>query len=236
MGRLDSYRICGILRSDSPHSNSKSLYQIFVQSSRKKNSQKNLTERFIIINVQQSHNFDTRSKSNKNWSNYVFKIFALKYFLNYVLFLSRKLKLLILYDVSRKVIQYLTEFVCFNVANCIIRDLIHLSDCSYICYIFDLRFILQFLGCVSDRQASQRVNSFPMKDMHSRGSMVHPDARRDAPVRFSKIRVTWSSNLLTRVNPPWNSNKIVSKTEKEIRLTIVASFSIFSRECCEFYQ
>lgn len=41
--------------------------------------------------------------------------------------------------------------------------------------------ILTFLGCASDRQASQRVNSFPMKDMHSRGSMVHPDARRDAP-------------------------------------------------------
>ncbi|XP_011865785.1 PREDICTED: putative ferric-chelate reductase 1 homolog [Vollenhovia emeryi] len=41
--------------------------------------------------------------------------------------------------------------------------------------------VLTFLGCASDRQASQRVNSFPMKDMHSRGSMVHPDARRDAP-------------------------------------------------------
>ncbi|XP_012535787.1 putative ferric-chelate reductase 1 homolog [Monomorium pharaonis] len=41
--------------------------------------------------------------------------------------------------------------------------------------------ILTFLGCASDRQASQRVNSFPMKDMHSRGSMMHPDARRDAP-------------------------------------------------------
>lgn len=53
-----------------------------------------------------------------------------------------------------------------------------------------LMLLLQFLGCASDRQASQRVNSFPMKDMHSRGSMVHPDARRDAPVRFSKIRVT----------------------------------------------
>lgn len=25
------------------------------------------------------------------------------------------------------------------------------------------------------------MNSFPMKDMHSRGSMVHPDARQDAP-------------------------------------------------------
>lgn len=54
----------------------------------------------------------------------------------------------------------LTTFVVFHV-------LIHL--------------ILTFLGCASDRQASQRVNSFPMKDMHSRGSMVHPDARRDAP-------------------------------------------------------
>jgi len=50
--------------------------------------------------------------------------------------------------------------------------------------------LLQFLGCASDRQASQRVNSFPMKDMHSRGSMMHPDARRDAPVRFSKIKMT----------------------------------------------
>lgn len=53
-----------------------------------------------------------------------------------------------------------------------------------------LMLLLQFLGCASDRQASQRVNSFPMKDMHSRGSMMHPDERRDAPVRFSKIRVT----------------------------------------------
>lgn len=49
--------------------------------------------------------------------------------------------------------------------------------------------MLQFVGCASDRQASQRVNSFPMKDMHSRGSMVHPDARQDAPVSFSLIRM-----------------------------------------------
>lgn len=35
VGRLDSYRICGILRSDSSHSNSKSHCQIFVQSSKK---------------------------------------------------------------------------------------------------------------------------------------------------------------------------------------------------------
>ena len=33
------------------------------------------------------------------------------------------------------------------------------------------------------------MNSFPMKDMHSRGSMVHPDARQDAPVSFLLIRI-----------------------------------------------
>lgn len=67
----------------------------------------------------------------------------------------------------------------------------HLTQDLILIVVFvTLLLLLQFLGCASDRQASQRVNSFPMKDMHSRGSMVHPDARRDAPVRFSKIRVT----------------------------------------------
>ncbi|XP_012256779.2 putative ferric-chelate reductase 1 homolog [Athalia rosae] len=41
--------------------------------------------------------------------------------------------------------------------------------------------VLTFAGCASDRQASHRVNSFPMKDMHARSAMTHPDARRDAP-------------------------------------------------------
>ncbi|XP_020280985.1 putative ferric-chelate reductase 1 homolog isoform X2 [Pseudomyrmex gracilis] len=52
---------------------------------------------------------------------------------------------------------------------------------AYVVFHVLTHLVLTFLGCVSDRQASQRVNSFPMKDMHSRGSMVHPDARRDAP-------------------------------------------------------
>ncbi|XP_029676548.1 putative ferric-chelate reductase 1 homolog [Formica exsecta] len=52
---------------------------------------------------------------------------------------------------------------------------------AYVVFYVLTHLILTFLGCVSDKQASQRVNSFPMKDMHSRGSMVHPDARRDAP-------------------------------------------------------
>ncbi|XP_025160068.1 putative ferric-chelate reductase 1 homolog isoform X3 [Harpegnathos saltator] len=52
---------------------------------------------------------------------------------------------------------------------------------AYVMFHVLIHLILTFLGCASDRQASQRVNSFPMKDMHSRGSMVHPDARRDAP-------------------------------------------------------
>ncbi|XP_011637244.1 putative ferric-chelate reductase 1 homolog [Pogonomyrmex barbatus] len=52
---------------------------------------------------------------------------------------------------------------------------------AYVAFYVLTHLILTFLGCVSDRQASQRVNSFPMKDMHSRGSMVHPDSRRDAP-------------------------------------------------------
>lgn len=38
------------------------------------------------------------------------------------------------------------------------------------------------MSCVSDKQAVQRVNSFPMKDLHSRGSMIHPEPKRDAPV------------------------------------------------------
>ena len=46
---------------------------------------------------------------------------------------------------------------------------------------------LQFAGCASDKQGSQRVNSFPMKDVHARNSMTHPDARRDAPVSRTEL-------------------------------------------------
>lgn len=52
---------------------------------------------------------------------------------------------------------------------------------AYVVFHILTHLILTFVGCASDRQASQRVNSFPMKDMHSRGSMVHPDSRQDAP-------------------------------------------------------
>ncbi|XP_043508551.1 putative ferric-chelate reductase 1 homolog isoform X1 [Frieseomelitta varia] len=52
---------------------------------------------------------------------------------------------------------------------------------AYVVFHILTHLILTFVGCASDKQASQRVNSFPMKDMHSRGSMVHPDARQDAP-------------------------------------------------------
>ncbi|XP_043583133.1 putative ferric-chelate reductase 1 homolog isoform X1 [Bombus pyrosoma] len=52
---------------------------------------------------------------------------------------------------------------------------------AYVVFHILTHLILTFVGCASDRQTSQRVNSFPMKDMHSRGSMVHPDARQDAP-------------------------------------------------------
>ncbi|XP_076665949.1 putative ferric-chelate reductase 1 homolog isoform X2 [Andrena cerasifolii] len=52
---------------------------------------------------------------------------------------------------------------------------------AYVVFHILTHLVLTFVGCASDRQASQRVNSFPMKDMHSRGSMVHPDARQDAP-------------------------------------------------------
>lgn len=52
---------------------------------------------------------------------------------------------------------------------------------AYVVFHIVTHLFLTFTGCISDRQGSQRVNSFPMKDMHSRGSMSHPDARRDAP-------------------------------------------------------
>lgn len=52
---------------------------------------------------------------------------------------------------------------------------------AYVVFHILTHLVLTFVGCASDRQASQRVNSFPMKDMHSRGSMVHPDSRQDAP-------------------------------------------------------
>ncbi|XP_053985037.1 putative ferric-chelate reductase 1 homolog isoform X1 [Hylaeus volcanicus] len=52
---------------------------------------------------------------------------------------------------------------------------------AYVVFHILTHLILTFVGCASDVQASQRVNSFPMKDTHSRSSMVHPDARQDAP-------------------------------------------------------
>lgn len=52
---------------------------------------------------------------------------------------------------------------------------------AYVIFHVLSHLILTFAGCASDRQASHRVNSFPMKDMHSRSAMSHPDARRDAP-------------------------------------------------------
>ncbi|XP_076166775.1 putative ferric-chelate reductase 1 homolog isoform X2 [Ptiloglossa arizonensis] len=52
---------------------------------------------------------------------------------------------------------------------------------AYVVFHILTHLILTFVGCASDRQANQRVNSFPMKDMHSRCSIVHPDTRQDAP-------------------------------------------------------
>ncbi|XP_012272303.1 putative ferric-chelate reductase 1 homolog [Orussus abietinus] len=52
---------------------------------------------------------------------------------------------------------------------------------AYVVFHVFTHLFLTFAGCASDRQANQRVNSFPMKDMHTRSSMIHPDARRDAP-------------------------------------------------------
>lgn len=59
-----------------------------------------------------------------------------------------------------------------------------------------MTYLLQFAGCASDRQSSQRVNSFPMKDMHSRNSMSHSDSRRDAPVSNTKIHEFFTLSLL----------------------------------------
>ncbi|XP_046610894.1 putative ferric-chelate reductase 1 homolog [Neodiprion virginianus] len=52
---------------------------------------------------------------------------------------------------------------------------------AYVVFHILTHLILTFVGCASDRQASHRINSFPMKDMHARSAMTHPDARRDAP-------------------------------------------------------
>ncbi|XP_014210218.1 putative ferric-chelate reductase 1 homolog [Copidosoma floridanum] len=52
---------------------------------------------------------------------------------------------------------------------------------GYVAFHVLTHLFLTFAGCASDRQGSQRVNSFPMKDVHSRNSMSHVDARRDAP-------------------------------------------------------
>ncbi|XP_058789876.1 putative ferric-chelate reductase 1 homolog isoform X2 [Phymastichus coffea] len=52
---------------------------------------------------------------------------------------------------------------------------------AYVVFHVLTHFFLTFAGCASDKQGSQRVNSFPMKDVHARNSMTHPDAKRDAP-------------------------------------------------------
>ncbi|XP_008208684.1 putative ferric-chelate reductase 1 homolog isoform X1 [Nasonia vitripennis] len=52
---------------------------------------------------------------------------------------------------------------------------------AYVAFHVLTHLVLTFAGCASDKQGSQRVNSFPMKDVHARNSMTHPDARRDAP-------------------------------------------------------
>uniref|UniRef100_A0A0C9QEG1 CG8399_2 protein n=1 Tax=Fopius arisanus TaxID=64838 RepID=A0A0C9QEG1_9HYME len=52
---------------------------------------------------------------------------------------------------------------------------------AYVVFHVVTHIILSFAGCVSDRHDSQRINAFPMKDLQ-RGSMGHPDARRDAPL------------------------------------------------------
>ncbi|XP_011498802.1 PREDICTED: putative ferric-chelate reductase 1 homolog [Ceratosolen solmsi marchali] len=52
---------------------------------------------------------------------------------------------------------------------------------AYVVFHVLTHLFLTFAGCASDKQGSQRVNSFPMKDVHARNSMTHPDARRDAP-------------------------------------------------------
>ncbi|XP_015598085.1 putative ferric-chelate reductase 1 homolog isoform X2 [Cephus cinctus] len=52
---------------------------------------------------------------------------------------------------------------------------------AYVVFHVCTHLFLTFAGCSSDRQANKRVNSFPMKDIHARGSMSHPDVRGDAP-------------------------------------------------------
>ncbi|XP_043278671.1 putative ferric-chelate reductase 1 homolog isoform X2 [Venturia canescens] len=52
---------------------------------------------------------------------------------------------------------------------------------AYVVFHVLSHLILTFAGCASDRQDNLRINAFPMKDMHTRSSMGHPDARRDAP-------------------------------------------------------
>ncbi|XP_015126559.1 putative ferric-chelate reductase 1 homolog [Diachasma alloeum] len=52
---------------------------------------------------------------------------------------------------------------------------------AYVVFHVVTHIVLSFAGCASDRQDSQRINAFPMKDLQ-RGSMGHPDARRDAPL------------------------------------------------------
>lgn len=53
---------------------------------------------------------------------------------------------------------------------------------AYVIFHVITHIILSFAGCASDKQNSQRVNAFPMKDIHGRGSMAHQDVKRDAPL------------------------------------------------------
>ncbi|XP_044006147.1 putative ferric-chelate reductase 1 homolog isoform X2 [Aphidius gifuensis] len=53
---------------------------------------------------------------------------------------------------------------------------------AYVIFHVITHIILSFAGCASDKRNSQRVNAFPMKDIHGRGSMAHQDVKRDAPL------------------------------------------------------
>ncbi|KAJ8673430.1 hypothetical protein QAD02_004692, partial [Eretmocerus hayati] len=52
---------------------------------------------------------------------------------------------------------------------------------AYVAFHVLTHVFLTFAGCASDRQGSHRVNSFPMKDVHTRNSMTHQDVKKDAP-------------------------------------------------------
>ncbi|XP_074113613.1 putative ferric-chelate reductase 1 homolog [Cotesia typhae] len=53
---------------------------------------------------------------------------------------------------------------------------------AYVVFHVLTHIVLSFAGCASDRQDNQSINAFPMKDMHVRGSIGHPDLKRDAPL------------------------------------------------------